>query len=250
MTGKRSNKSIQASLIKTDLGFDYRLRLSNRKSSAIEVKNGTVTVAAPKGSNTKQLHLWVIEKSNWIQIKLANQNAKKEEVFERDFSDGEQLSLMGKLFSLRVIYNKRTNSQIKNDEICIYLPYSQNKYSAEIVKDKIKTAIADWYKQSADQYMTSRTHYLADGLNRKVVDVKYRHTKTKWGHCTSLGVIQYNWLIMMAPKKIIDYLITHEVCHLVHPNHSQKFWLLVESIDPNYRDSRDWLKVHGHKFRL
>ena len=102
----------------------------------------------------------------------------------------------------------------------------------------------------ASEYILPRARGLAQviGVDQKITEIKLRKTKSKWGHCTSQGIIQYNWLIMLAPYSIIDYMITHEVCHLIHMDHSRRFWNLVESICPNYEDYIQWLKDHEHRF--
>jgi predicted metal-dependent hydrolase len=61
-------------------------------------------------------------------------------------------------------------------------------------------------------------------------------------------VLQYNWLIMLAPYSIIDYMIAHEVCHLIHMDHSKRFWLLVNSVCPEHEQYIRWLKEHEHRF--
>jgi predicted metal-dependent hydrolase len=84
-------------------------------------------------------------------------------------------------------------------------------------------------------------------VDKHITDIRFRKTKTKWGHCTSKGVLQYNWLIMLAPNSVIDYMISHEVCHLKHMDHSKRFWSLVDSVCPNSDRFIDWLREHEHR---
>ena len=115
--------------------------------------------------------------------------------------------------------------------------------------DKARTQIEKYLTQKATEYIIPRAEALAKylGVDKKVTEIKLRKTKSKWGHCTSNGVIQYNWLIMLAPYSIIDYMITHEVCHLLHMDHSRRYWDLVESICPQYLQYIKWLKKHEHR---
>jgi len=78
--------------------------------------------------------------------------------------------------------------------------------------------------------------------------VSYRKTKSKWGHCCQDGTIQFNFLAMMAPREVINYLIVHECSHLKYMDHSKRFWAVVESICPDYREHREWLADNGHRF--
>ena len=89
-----------------------------------------------------------------------------------------------------------------------------------------------------------------EGTADRLTDLRYRKTKTKWGHCTREGVIQLNWQLMMTPEPVRHYLITHELCHLVHMNHSKRFWDLVERHCPNYFEAEQWLREHEHRFRF
>jgi hypothetical protein len=88
------------------------------------------------------------------------------------------------------------------------------------------------------------------GLSKQFSAVKYRRTKSKWGHCTSDGHIQYNPLIVLAPKNIVDYIIAHEVCHLVHANHSSRFWALVDKTYESRIEAEQWLKHSGHRIAI
>jgi predicted metal-dependent hydrolase len=97
--------------------------------------------------------------------------------------------------------------------------------------------------------MHNKTRYYARelGLEHKLGKVTYRKTRTKWGHCDESGDIQFNWLLMLAPKPVLDYLIAHETSHLRYLNHSARFWRTVESLCPRYKEHRDWLTNNGHR---
>ena len=113
-----------------------------------------------------------------------------------------------------------------------------------------KIQIEDYLIDKASEYIVPRARGLARhlGVENKIKEIKLRKTKSKWGHCTSKGIIQYNWLIMLAPYSIIDYMITHEICHLIHMDHSRNYWNLVESICPSHKSYVSWLKKHEHRF--
>jgi predicted metal-dependent hydrolase len=123
-------------------------------------------------------------------------------------------------------------------------------YSRSNEPEALEKHFSKWLKHQASEYMTTQTIKTARalGVEERLKEVIFRKTKTKWGHCGSDGTIQYNWLTMMAPKEVIDYLIAHESSHLVHMNHSKRFWQTVESICPDYKNLKDWLKTYGHRF--
>ena len=86
------------------------------------------------------------------------------------------------------------------------------------------------------------------GVNPQSVDLK--EYKARWGSCSSSGDVTYNWRIIIAPHHIVDYIVVHELCHLLEHNHGPKYWKLVQSVVPNYREHREWLKVNGEGLRI
>ena len=79
----------------------------------------------------------------------------------------------------------------------------------------------------------------------KPLKIAVRKQKTRWGSCSSTGTISYNWLVIMAPNDVMQYLVIHELSHLIEPNHSQRFWQVVKTFDPNFSTHRLWLKNNG-----
>ena len=106
-----------------------------------------------------------------------------------------------------------------------------------------------WYKKRFMEVALPRLSYFSDKYNLKVNQVRVKEQKTLWGSCSSKNNINLNYLLIMAPMKVIDYVIVHELVHTIHKNHSSKFWQKVEIIMPNYKDARYWLKENGYKLR-
>ena len=71
--------------------------------------------------------------------------------------------------------------------------------------------------------------------------------RTRWGSCSSSGTLSFNWRLALAPFSVLDYVVVHELCHLREPNHSPRFWALVEHRRPGWRADRDWLGLHGEE---
>lgn len=85
----------------------------------------------------------------------------------------------------------------------------------------------------------------------KIINVSYgnitiRNQKTRWGSCSSTGNLNFNCLLMLAPDEVINYVVIHELCHLIEMNHSEAFWRQVEYVMPDYKEQRQWLKEHGN----
>lgn len=104
-------------------------------------------------------------------------------------------------------------------------------------------------REKARKVLTGRTDYY-----KQLLDVEYRRLrigdqKTRWGSCSSKGTISYNWRLVLMPEKIMDYVVVHELCHLLEMNHSAKFWKRVSEVLPDYKDRRKWLKENGEKYQ-
>jgi predicted metal-dependent hydrolase len=112
-------------------------------------------------------------------------------------------------------------------------------------EEQIRRLLSRWYQQQALSILTYKTEQLAQKVGLDYSQVTVKATRSKWGHCTSRGAIQYNWQILLAPEAIVDYLVAHEVSHLRHQNHSADFWALVADICPTFKADRAWLKAEG-----
>jgi len=105
--------------------------------------------------------------------------------------------------------------------------------------------VRDFIKEQAQKILYERSVEKAVKLGKKVNRVVIKDTTSRWGSCSSLQNINYNWRIMLAPSKVIDYLVAHEVSHLAHQDHSEEFWNCVDELSEDMVFGRNWLKKHG-----
>ncbi len=224
----------------TTFSFDFDIKRSKRKTLAIIVKSGKVEVKSPLFIKKVDIYNFVAEKKSWIEKHLAEQEVKLTQKLV--ITDGYDVMFFGKPRRIEVIYAGKPKVEISDDRLLIY--------SRSNEPEVLEKHFSRWLKHQATEYMTTQTIKTARalGVEERLKEVIFRKTKTKWGHCGSDGTIQYNWLTMMAPKEVIDYLIAHESSHLIHMNHSKRFWQTVASVCPDYKNLKDWLKTYGHRF--
>ena len=110
-----------------------------------------------------------------------------------------------------------------------------------------RIALEKRYIAAAKEYFPKRAAYFIQFTGGSYNRISIRDQKTRWGSCSARGTLSFNWRLMLAPPTIADYVIVHELCHLTYMNHSADFWHKVESVYPDYRTARKWLKDHGNE---
>lgn len=108
-----------------------------------------------------------------------------------------------------------------------------------------KIALTNWYRKQARIYMTERVAHFSEKHGLKYEQIRITSATTRWGSCSGRNNLNFPWRLLMAPKKVIDYVVVHELAHTVHKNHSPRFWKLVESIIPDWKSHRIHLREEG-----
>jgi predicted metal-dependent hydrolase len=104
--------------------------------------------------------------------------------------------------------------------------------------------VRDFLVAKARQELARRARRLAARIGRDITQITVRDTQSRWGSCSSRGNLSFSWRLVFAPEPVIDYVVAHEVSHLVEMNHGPRFWRLVESLSPDSGTPRAWLKRH------
>jgi predicted metal-dependent hydrolase len=105
--------------------------------------------------------------------------------------------------------------------------------------------VRDFLKAQAKHDLEAASRCAADALGVPLKRVSVRDQSSRWGSCSSTGVLSYSWRLIMAPSFVLNYLAVHEVAHLVEMNHSRRFWQLVDRLCPDAARAKVWLEVHG-----
>jgi predicted metal-dependent hydrolase len=220
------------------------IRSSKRTSIAIKINKGIVSIMVPDHLNGATIELLVAKKSRWIKEKLAFQK----EIFEikpKEFIAGEVFSYLGKNHVLKIASGSYPLLSLYEDELIASVRNKSIDNSKTIKKLLIK-----WYKQQAQLIMVEKTQHYAQIIGVTPSAVVIKSFRSRWGSCSIKSLIQYNWKIIMAPEPIINYLVIHELCHILQHNHSPAFWKKVEKYCPNYKEQGTWLKLNGAKLEI
>lgn len=230
----------RANLRITPFPFPYEITRMRRKTLVIYVKSGKVEVRCPLKAPSWWINTFLREKTPWILEQLALQRAKLRERLV--IANNREVPFLGKPRLIQVVISTRQKVVLRGDTLYMFVQ--------ERNRDRLEKLFNAWLLEQAREYMTTQTIKYARllGVQRKLKDVVFRKTRTKWGHCCQDGTIQYNWLAMMAPREVVNYLIAHETSHLRHLDHSPSFWDTVKSLCSNYKEHKTWLSDNGHRF--
>ena len=228
----------------SSLGLPVEIIKTNRKKSAsIQLIDGQVKVRAPRSLSDKRINDLIKKRTPWIKEKLEDL-AKRPKAIEKKYVDGEIFSYLGKNYTLKIVESDEACVKLKNG--CFIVAISKNEFGkAEQVQD----LLSDWFRAHANKYLQERTDKFAKIIGVLPSSVSIKNYKARWGSCSTNGAIDFNWKIIQAPKKVIDYIVVHELCHLLEHNHSPKYWRCVEKFMPNFKDSKNWLKENADLLR-
>ncbi|MGZ3524935.1 MAG: M48 family metallopeptidase, partial [Thermodesulfobacteriota bacterium] len=115
---------------------------------------------------------------------------------------------------------------------------------------EVRDLFIEWYKREAKEKIEGRVRYYSDRFRLFPKGTKITGAKSRWGSCSRDDRLSFSWRIIMAPVRIIDYILVHELVHIKEKNHSRNFWSALEKILPDYRERRLWLKENGHRLWL
>ena len=214
----------------------YSIKYSARKTISIIVeRDRTVVVRAPLNTSVDLIES-EINKRKFLLFQKINHPQKYTLPRERkEFVSGEALLYLGKYYKLEV--SEKAFNGVDFD----------SKFS--ISKDHQKEArilLKDWYIRQAESRIIPKVKHFAHHLGVKYKKIAILDLKYRWGSCTPKDNINFNWRLIKAPGFVIDYIIVHELTHLIEPNHTPEFWNIVSVQLPHYEKAKNWLKDNGN----
>jgi len=206
---------------------EYTIVRSKRKTTTIYVRDGIVEVRAPLDIPKRAIDHFVATKEEWIKEKLNELRVQTEQRQAFVLTYGVDILYRGSEYPVTV----KDGDRIGFDGSVFYMP-------PNLVEEEIRDACERIYRMLAKRDLTIRTIELAKGMSVSPSDIKINGAKTRWGSCSARKSINYSWRLIMAEDYVIDYVIVHELAHLIELDHSARFWTVVEGILPDYRERK------------
>lgn len=237
----------------TDFAVPTQVKYTRRRGSiGLRVDARGISIFAPENTPDTVINELLQERRQWLTQALQAQAEHSQQRPPRTFKTGNSIPYLGQPLPLSIIFNDTEIVELDSGQLCIDLvPGSYGDQLTDAgAQQRCQALLADWLQQQAEDFLPQRLALWSQHMALDPSALKIRHYRSRWGSCDQHGRITFNNRLMMAPQSIIDYVVIHELSHLVHLNHSQRFWQLVARYCPDHRQKRRWLKHNTQALRL
>jgi predicted metal-dependent hydrolase len=221
-----------------DLVFDLR-RSERRKTVGITIeRDGSLVVTAPTGLAQHEIERIAARKRGWIYTRLAEREQLGPGPLRKEFVAGESLAYLGRRY--RLFWSEDADGPpLSLASNRFLLRRGEGGHGMELFRR--------FYSERGLEWLPRRIERVADRIGVAPGELSVRELGYRWGSCSSRG-LNFHWRIMQLPPRIIEYVIAHELVHLIEPHHGPAFWKRLERAMPDYRRRKGWLVEHGREF--
>ena len=225
-------------MMRTYKDIEYSLVRSRRKTASIYIeRDGQVSILVPEKLTDRQVEALLESKRKWIYKSLAEWQDLNARKVHRDYVNGEGFLYLGRSYRLKLVSDLAEPLMLKDGYFCL----RTNNGSLPDADAAFKAFYRA--KGARPHPATGRLFPGEDGRGAqgvKVIDLKHR-----WASCSPGGNLNFHWKCMMAPLTILDYIVVHELAHLIYPNHTKAFWNEVDKVMPDFQERKEWLRLNG-----
>jgi predicted metal-dependent hydrolase len=224
--------------------FSYSVHFSaKRRSVALQIKQGKLSVRAPLGYCLMDVEALVQHKHSWIIRHLQ----RSQQLSPPDWLTQQQLPYLGDMIQLAVHRGVKSSVSFDGTVLAVTLA---NRITDARKQTRVLELVRQWYTERALHWFTQRTGFWQSQMNVEPGNIIIGNWKTKWGYCKHTSELGFNWRLMMAPCWIADYVLVHELAHLKYLDHSRAFWQLVQSHYPQAAQAKAWLKQNQSQLNV
>lgn len=208
--------------------IDFNVLYGKRKRISIHIDSlGLITVKVPKNTSEEIILSAVEQHGKWILEKLRSNAEARQIPKAREYQEAGKFLYLGKEYLLHELIQ-----------------------TGELNAEGLKRELKKFYVSSCKKIVGERIIRYQTQLKVKPKTIEIVESRTNWGSCSSNKKLTFNYRLAMAPVDVIDYVVVHELCHLLHMNHDRSFWRLVGSIIPDYKEKQAFLARHGQSMAL
>ncbi len=213
-----------------------------RKTLSLRIKaDGKVVLSVPFYTPKGEIERFLEERGSWITRKVSEKERSIRES-KKAFLPGETFLYLGESYPLEVREPDHQRPPLK-------LSFGKFILDQGCIKEASHLFIR-WYKKEAQETIAERADYYSHRLRLFPKAIRITNAQSRWGSCSPDNRLSFSWRVIMAPLAIVDYILIHELAHIKEKNHSRSFWGYLESILPDYKWRRLWLKENGDRLRV
>jgi len=224
----------------------YQVETSNRKTVSIRIGREGVIVRAPRALSKRRIAELVQTKAHWIIEKYDELKSQEPDTAKIGYEDGCPVLYRGHQLTLKLVDGRAMGLSASQGEV--WVENNQIKMAlCEPSKGAIEHLLEQWFRYEARNRIEERVRYYTShyDFGKRVNRITIKDQKSRWGSCSTRCNLNFNYRLIKAPDEVLDYVVVHELCHLLHMNHSSAFWNAVSTILPEYNQCKEWLRKNG-----
>jgi len=220
-----------------------------RKSVSLSIDESLeLTVTAPMTMSSDEIEAVLESRHEWILEKLYGLKEQEGPPYPKEYLSGEKLQYRGRQYPLEVVEGDVSQPKLSFDEQTFTLrTHRFDEGSDDVSVRRKRQAVVDWFVDRAKEEIPNRATKFESRLGLDNIVVEVSDIKGRWGEYD--GSVRLNWRLIHAPVRIQDYVLAHEMAHIVHKQHSDSFWNAVGTLVPDYEERREWLRINGNTLK-
>jgi predicted metal-dependent hydrolase len=223
-------------------GYQVIRSKKRRRTMSVRIKeDGKIVIYVPYRTMQDEIERFIEKSRSWVSQRLSERERSIRET-KRGFAPGERFFYLGESYPLSIEPNGDKGPPLK-------LSFGKFILDGNRI-DEARDLFTQWYRAEAKETLEERVDYYSHRLLLFPKAVRITSARSRWGSCSSDNRLSFSWRIMMASLDVIDYILIHELAHIKEKNHSRRFWSYLESVIPDYKERRIWLKENGYSLCL
>jgi predicted metal-dependent hydrolase len=220
----------------TNLAYDIVRSPKRRKLTITVERNRAVVVRAPDSATDSEIERVVSSKRQWILEKLRHPQKYQNRGHPpgKEVVNGESALYLGRDYRIEIV--ETASGEVEFADQFLVPPTQQAKR---------RKVLRDWYVARAKEQILRRVEQHAHDLGVTFKSARVVENRYRWGSCTVKDNVNFNWRLIKAPMFVIDYVIVHELAHLLEANHTARFWSILRAHSPAMEKAKAWLRTHG-----
>ena len=216
--------------------LEVKLIRSNRKTVSIYIeRDGSVSARIPESISEVEIFKVLKSKEYQIHKNLAQWLQLNQTKVDREYVNGQSFLYLGRNYRLQIV--DVIQEKLVFNKGYFYLSMSNKNHAREL--------FIEFYKERLKEKLKSIIKHYKNQLGVNPSEIKIMELQNRWASCTTKGSVNFHWKCAMAPIDVLNYIVAHELTHLIHPNHTPAFWNELDKIIPSYNKQINWLKING-----